>query len=83
MKLIDSFHIYLDAYSFVLQGDINNLVKITGTEKRKLFESIAGIESYKERIESAQNDINGLNENLNSMDAVLLEIKSMLDTLEG
>ncbi|AGO61554.1 chromosome partition protein Smc [Ferroplasma acidiphilum] len=82
LKLIDSFHIYLDAYSFVLQGDINNLVKMTGTEKRKLFESIAGIESYKERIESAQNDINGLNENLNSMDAVLLEIKSMLDTLE-
>ncbi len=82
LKLIDSFHIYLDAYSFVLQGDINNLVKMTGSEKRKLFESIAGIESYKERVENAQNDINGLNENLNSMDAVLLEIKSVLDTLE-
>lgn len=82
LKLIDSFHIYLDAYSFVLQGDINNLVKMTGSEKRKLFESIAGIESYKERVENAQNDINGLNENLNSMDAVLSEIKSVLDTLE-
>ncbi len=82
LKLIDTFHIYLDAYSFVLQGDINNLVKMTGTERRKLFESIAGIESYKERIESAQNDINGLNENLNSMDAVLMEIKTVLDTLE-
>ena len=81
LKLIDSFHIYLDAYSFVLQGDINNLVKMTGSERRKLFESIAGIESYKERIESAQNDIDGLNENLNRMDAVLMEIKNVLDIL--
>ena len=81
LKLIDSFHIYLDAYSFVLQGDINNLVKMTGTERRKLFESIAGIESYKERIESAQQDIDGLNENLNSMDAVLGEIKNVLEIL--
>ena len=81
LKLIDSFHIYLDAYSFVLQGDINNLVKMTGTERRKLFESIAGIESYKERIESAQHDIDGLNENLNSMDAVLGEIKNVLNIL--
>jgi chromosome segregation protein len=81
LKLIDSFHIYLDAYSFVLQGDINNLVKMTGTERRKLFESIAGIESYKERIESAQQDIDGLNENLNSMDAVLREIKNVLEIL--
>ncbi|WP_337861030.1 chromosome segregation protein SMC [Ferroplasma sp.] len=82
LKLIDTFHIYLDAYSFVLQGDINNLVKMTGTERRKLFESIAGIESYKDRIENAQNDINGLNENLNSMDAVLQEIQNVLNTLE-
>ncbi len=81
LKLIDSFHIYLDAYSFVLQGDINNMVKMTGAERRKLFESIAGIESYKERIESAQQDINGLNENLNSMDAVLGEIKNVLNVL--
>jgi chromosome segregation protein len=81
LKLIDTFHIYLDAYSFVLQGDINNLVEMSGNERRKLFESIAGIESYKERIENAQNDINGVNENLNSMDAVMLEIKNTLNTL--
>ncbi|MEM0139757.1 MAG: chromosome segregation protein SMC, partial [Ferroplasma sp.] len=81
-KLIDSFHIYLDGYSFVLQGDINNLVKMSGAERRKLLESIAGIESYKERIDSAQSDIDGLNENLNRMDAIIGEIKTVLDTLE-
>ncbi len=81
-KLIDSFHIYLDSYSFVLQGDINNLIKMSGSERRKLFESMAGIESYKERIENAKNDITGLNENINILSANLSSIKGYLDKLD-
>jgi len=81
-KLIDSFHIYLDAYSFVLQGDINNILKMSGTERRKLFESTAGIESYKEKIEKSKNDIDGLNENINKMEAVLEEINTVLKSLD-
>ncbi len=81
LKLIDSFHIYLDSYSFVLQGDINNIIKMSGAERRKLIESMAGIESYKERIENAKNDINGLNENINILDAKISEIKHNLDRL--
>ncbi len=81
-KLIDSFHIYLDSYSFVLQGDINNLIKMSGAERRKLFESMAGIESYKERIENAKNDINGLNENIHILSANISGIKDFLDKLD-
>ena len=39
-RLLDALHIYLDSYSFVLQGDINNIIKMTGVERRKLLESI-------------------------------------------
>ncbi len=81
-KLIDSFHIYLDAYSFVLQGDINNILKMSGAERRKLFESMAGIESYKEKIENSKNDINGLNENISRIEAVLNEINTVLKSLD-
>lgn len=81
-KLIDSFHIYLDAYSFVLQGDINSILKMSGAERRKLFESMAGIEGYKEKIENSKNDINGLNENINRMEAVLEEINTVLNGLD-
>ncbi len=58
--LIETLQIYLDSYSFVLQGDINNIVKMTGTERRKLLESISGIESYDVRLEKARKDIEGI-----------------------
>ncbi|WP_061950639.1 hypothetical protein [Acidiplasma cupricumulans] len=54
---------------------------MSGAERRKLIESMAGIESYKERIENAKNDINGLNENINILDAKISEIKHNLDRL--
>jgi len=79
-KLIDSFHIYLDAYSFVLQGDINNILKMSGNERRKLFESMAGIESYKEKIEKLKLDIYCLNKNISNYEK-FTENKNKYNTL--
>lgn len=62
--LIERLQIYLDSYSFVLQGDINNIVKMTGTERRKLLESISGIESYDVKLEKARKDIDGIVANI-------------------
>ena len=56
-NFLDSNSIYLDAYSFVLQGDINNLTKMTGVERRKLLESIAGIEAYDVKLKEADSYI--------------------------
>ncbi len=63
-KLIDSFHICLDAYSFVSHEDIHNILKMSGIERRKLFESMVGIEGYKEKIEKSKLDIHCLNKNI-------------------
>jgi len=70
-QLLDSLKIYLDGYSFVLQGDINNLVKMTGFERRKLIEAISGVESYDNQIEKASSDILGINEHV-----VKLEVRT-------
>ncbi|SMD30250.1 chromosome segregation protein SMC [Picrophilus oshimae] len=80
-NLIDSFHIYLDSYSFVLQGDINNIITMSGSEKRKLFEALAGIESFKEKIENARSDIQGVENNMNTVSALISEISSRLEKL--
>ena len=79
--ILDNAQIYLDAYSFVLQGDINNLVKMTGTERRKLLESIAGIESYNIQIEKAQTDIDGIEENLSKIQILIDENQRRLEQL--
>lgn len=79
--ILDNAQIYLDAYSFVLQGDINNLVKMTGTERRKLLESIAGIESYNIQIEKAQIDIDSIEDNLSKIQILIDENQRRLDQL--
>lgn len=67
-RLLDALHIYLDSYSFVLQGDINNIIKMTGVERRKLLESIAGIESYDIQIGKAKDDMGTINDNMTRLE---------------
>ncbi len=81
-NLIDSFHVYLDSYSFVLQGDINNIITMSGYEKRKLFEALAGIESFKDKIENAKSDIQGVENNMNTVNVLITEISSRLEKLK-
>ncbi len=81
--LLDSLHIYLDSYSFVLQGDINNIVKMTGFERRKLLESISGIESFDIQIEKAQGDILSISENLGRLEVLLDQTRKRRQDLEA
>lgn len=81
-NMLDSIHIYLDSYSFVLQGDINNIVKMTGVERRKLLESISGIESFDMQINRAKSDIDAINENLARLEVLTEETRKRRDQLE-
>src|SRR5579875_1434342 len=68
--LLSSLRIYLDSYSFVLQGDINNIVKMTGNERRKLIESISGIEAFDTQIQKAQTDMDRIADNLGKLEII-------------
>lgn len=81
-NLLDSIHIYLDSYSFVLQGDINNIVKMTGFERRKLLESISGIESFDTQIDKAKFEIDAINENLSRLEVLTEQTRIRRDQLE-
>lgn len=80
-QLLDSLKIYLDGYSFVLQGDINNLVKMSGIERRKLLEAISGVESYNNQIERAKYDIAGINDNMIKLDVRAQDEEKLVDGL--
>lgn len=79
---MDSLRIFLDSYSFVLQGDINNIVKMSGGERRKLLESISGIESFDIQIDKARGDIELLNENLGKMEVLRDQLNIRKSELE-
>ena len=80
--MLDSLRIFLDSYSFVLQGDINNIVKMSGGERRKLLESISGIEIFDRQIEKAESDIDSLNENLGKLEVIREQLGSRKISLE-
>lgn len=81
-NMLDSIHIYLDSYSFVLQGDINNIVKMTGFERRKLLESISGIESFDVQIEKAKTEIDAIDDNLARLEVLTEQTRIRRDQLE-
>jgi len=81
--LLDSLHIYLDNYSFVLQGDINNVVRMTGFERRKLLESISGIELFDQQIDKAQSEIGRIDENLTRLEVMLEQTRIRRNQLES
>lgn len=80
-RLLDSLHIYLDSYSFVLQGDINNIIKMSGIERRRLLESIAGIESFDVQIEKARGDIEAIASNLTKLEVIYEESQRRMEEL--
>lgn len=80
-NFLDNNSIYLDAYSFVLQGDINNLTKMTGVERRKLLESIAGIEAYDIKLKEAESYMSKVQEDLNTLDVMKNETSARVDAL--
>lgn len=81
--LLDSLHIYLDNYSFVLQGDINNVVRMTGFERRKLLESISGIEMFDTEISKAQGEIQKIQDNLTRLEVMLEQTRIRRNQLES
>ncbi|GGM76113.1 chromosome segregation protein SMC [Thermogymnomonas acidicola] len=75
--------ISLDSYSFVLQGDINNLIKMSGTERRRLIESIAGLDVIDMDIERSRRDRESVISNLNTLQAVSQEIETRVSVLRA
>ncbi len=78
-KVMEDMGLQLDSYSFVLQGDINDFIKRTGTERRKLLETIAGIESYNMKIDAAKEQINEIEKNVAASETLQAEIQKNVE----
>lgn len=68
---LSAFGINFGTYSFVLQGDINDFVGMSGVERRKLIERIAGTEQFDVELEKARNDIEEVGKNLDILSSMI------------
>ena len=81
-RFLENIGIQLDSYSFVLQGDINRFIYVSGNERRKLLESIAGIDAYNMRINSAKEKIDEIDKTILASETLRTEIEENIAVIE-
>jgi len=74
----------IDPYGFniILQGEIQNFVRMQSEERRKIIEEVAGISIYESRKEKSIKELEKTEEKLKEISAILRERTAYLNNLE-
>lgn len=71
-----------NGFNIVLQGEIQNFVRMQSDERRKIIEEVAGISIYESRKEKSIKELEKTEERLKEIGAVLRERTAYLNNLE-
>lgn len=71
-----------NGFNIILQGEIQNFVKMQGDERRKVIEEVAGISIYESRKEKSLNELEKTEMKLKEVSAILRERTAFLNNLE-
>jgi len=73
--LLDHARISAEGYNIVQQGDVTKLVTMGNIDRRKVFDSLAGITQYDDDIHRAQNEQRSTESNIEKVDIILGELE--------
>jgi len=71
-----------NGFNIILQGEIQNLVRMQSEERRKIIEEVAGISIYESRKEKSLKELEKTEEKLKEVMAILRERTAYLNNLE-
>jgi len=71
-----------NGFNIVLQGEIQNFVRMQSEERRKIIEEVAGISIYESRKEKSLKELEKTEDKLKEINAILRERTSYLNNLE-
>ena len=71
-----------NGFNIILQGEIQNFIKMHNEERRKIIEEVSGISVYETRKEKSLKELNKTDEKLKEVLAILKERTSYLNNLE-
>ncbi len=72
-----------DSFNIISQGNITDIINSKPLERRTIFESAAGVLKYKKRKEESLKKLDKSQDNLNSINLVIEELKTSLLPLES
>ncbi|AEA47402.1 chromosome segregation protein SMC [Archaeoglobus veneficus] len=81
-RLLSDAGIHGDAYNVIMQGDVTRITEMTPLQRRKIIDDIAGISEFDEKKEKAIEELEIVRENIERINAVLVEVNSRLEQLE-
>ncbi len=82
LELLELSQIRPEGHNIILQGDISSFITMSGKDKRKLIEEIAGIGVYERKKESAIRELDKVETKLRDVQIVMNEKKTYLNSLE-
>ncbi|MFB6246379.1 MAG: chromosome segregation SMC family protein [Candidatus Pacearchaeota archaeon] len=71
-----------NGFNIVLQGEIQNFVKMTPDQRRKVIEEVSGISVYETRKQKSMKELEKTDKKLKEVSAILKERTSYLNNLE-
>ena len=71
-----------NGFNIILQGEIQNFVRMYPDDRRKIIEEVSGISIYESRKEKSLKELNKTEEKLKEVSAILRERTSYLNNLE-
>jgi len=71
-----------NGFNIILQGEIQNFVRMYSDDRRKIIEEVSGISIYESRKEKSLKELNKTEEKLKEVSAILRERTAYLNNLE-
>lgn len=73
--------IFPEGYNVVVQGDINKIIRMSATERRKVIDEIAGVAEFDDKKERSLKELETVRERIDRAEILLSEVSSRLDQL--
>lgn len=74
-------HITPSGYNVVMQGDVTSIIRMTGTERRRIIDEVAGVADFDARIEQAHKELQTVSEQEERTGLLLVELSRRLEAL--
>ena len=81
--LMDLCNLIPNSTNLILQGELFRIINMTNLERRILIDEISGIASYNEKKESAEKQLEKVEENISRITILLNEVSIQLTNLES
>ena len=80
-ETLTKYNVSPTGFNVIMQGDVTGIVTMSGTERRKIIDELAGVAEFDRRIEQASEELKATATKIDEQKIIMAEIISRLDIL--